>query len=78
MSEKKVACPRCGQDWLRHVRLVYLALDAIFCPECNALWRTQQAVAKSTFVDYGTFMLEHGRTNPDSKGELEIGEPLKE
>ena len=72
----QVACPRCGQDWLRHVRLVHLSLDAIFCPECDALWPTAADVRRTTFVDYGTFMIERGRSKPHHPSEIEIGEPL--
>ena len=78
MSTNNVACPRCGQDWLRHVRLVALSLDAIFCPECEALWQTPADVGRTTFEDYGTFMIAHGRSNPDSPTEIEMREPMTE
>jgi hypothetical protein len=76
ISSGRVACPCCGQDWLRHVRLVRLALDAIFCPECGALWSKAADVGPTTFVDYGTFMIEHVRSNPHYPSEIELGEPL--
>jgi len=76
MNVNKVECPRCGQDWLRHVRLVALSLDAIFCPECEALWQTPEDVGQTTFEDYETFMIAHGRSNPHTPTEVEKGEFL--
>jgi hypothetical protein len=51
-----------------------LSLDAIFCPECEALWQTPADVGRTTFEDYGTFMIEHGRSTPDRPSEIEIVE----
>jgi len=76
MNENRIPCPRCGQDWLHDVRLVHLEQDAVFCPECNALWLTADEVAASTFREYGAFMVEHGRPQPHAKGELLIRGPL--
>lgn len=72
MTETRVACPRCGQDWLVRVRLVYLARVAILCPECDALWQTSGDVRTGTFEDYGSFMIRHGRLEPEASAELEI------
>ena len=72
MSDRRVACPRCGQDWLLRVRLVHLSRSAILCPECDALWQQPKDVGPSGFEDYGTFMIRHGRDNPEQKGEIEI------
>jgi len=77
MIDDRVACPRCGQDWLVHVRLVHVSVDAIFCPECEALWETLDDVGPKNFQDYATFMRRRGRTSPDAKGELKIGEQLR-
>lgn len=54
------------------MRLVHLALDAILCPECDALWQRADQVGSTGFEDYGTFMVRHGRNNPDQKGEIEL------
>lgn len=74
--DRRTACPRCVQDWLLLVRLVELSRRAIFCPDCNALWSTAEDVGLSTFEDYGTFMMRHGRQHPDAKSEIEIEGPL--
>jgi hypothetical protein len=76
MTERRVACPRCSQDWLVRVRLVNLERDAILCPECDALWQIGQDLAASTFEDYGSFMVRHGRPQPEARGEIEIRGPL--
>lgn len=68
--KRRVACPRCGQDWLRRVRLVQLSRDAILCLECDALWQREEDVGSATFEDYGTFMVRHGRQQPEEKGEI--------
>ena len=76
MNEDKVVCPRCGQDWLIHVRLIHLELRAFFCPDCEALWLTAADLGPTTFEDYGTFMIRHGRTDPDTQDEIELGDHL--
>ncbi len=68
----RVACPRCGQDWLERVRLIHLGAEAIRCPECEALWRKGVELRHDTFVDYGTFLRSRGRLNPDAPGEVEV------
>jgi hypothetical protein len=73
---RQVVCPRCGQDWLRRVRLIALNMVAVICPECEALWLSEEAVGPATWVDYGTFMKESGRPFPDQKGELEVLDPI--
>jgi len=73
----QVACPRCGQDWLRRARLIALKREAILCPECEALWLDAEAIGAETWVDYGTFMREAGRQAPDQKGEVELLEPIE-
>jgi predicted nucleic acid-binding Zn ribbon protein len=75
MSEERVACPQCGQDWLVRVRLVHLRKVGIICPECDALWLTADPRPES-FVDYGTFMRSNGRTDPEQHSEVEFLEPL--
>lgn len=71
MDDLHFACPRCEQDWLLNVRLVYLNLSAVFCPECNALWIEQQPNADN-FNDYNTFMIERGRSEPGNRDEIKI------
>ena len=75
-TDARVLCPRCGQDWLIHVRLVPLNLDAIRCPDCEALWLTAEEIGPASFVDYNTFMMQRGRVNPQGKGEIEFGPVL--
>jgi hypothetical protein len=70
-SIEKVACPRCGQDWLRVVLLRKLEATAVMCPECDALW-AGQAPRGDNFDDYETYMRRHFRPNPSSPDELEI------
>lgn len=68
--ETRISCPRCGQDWLLSVRLVFLELDAVLCPECNALWPGGEKIGADTFRDYETYMVEQGRKEPEAAGEL--------
>ena len=70
-EESSVACPRCGQDWLRNVRLVRLEQSAILCPECEALW-IDVSPASDNFADYGTFMRSRGVADPDVSAELQL------
>jgi hypothetical protein len=79
MTERRIACPRCNQDWLLRVSLVHLSLDAVLCPECDALWQQKEDVGPTTFEDYGTFMIRRGRQHPERNGEIDIkGELLRE
>ena len=78
MIERRIACPRCQQDWLLRVRLVHLSRDAILCPECDALWTQDESIGPATFEDYGTFMNRHGR-QPENNEEIEVkGELLRD
>lgn len=61
------------------MRLVHLSRDAILCPECDALWQREEDVGSANFEDYGTFMLRHGRQEPEQKGEIAIeGDLIRE
>lgn len=73
---ERVACPRCGQDWLVRVELVALSRRAAFCPECEALWLDDGAIGPSSFVDAGTYLRQAGR-DPDRAGEIRILFPLE-
>ena len=76
MSETRVPCPDCGQDWLQRILLVHLERDAVFCPECEALWLPGEEIAVSTRRGYWTYMTEHGRTEPHAQGEFLVRGPL--
>jgi len=76
MTVNRIECPRCGQDWLLEVRLVYLNVRATLCPECDALWVARAAEADN-FEDYGTFMRGHGRVRPEDREEIEIVGPAR-
>lgn len=75
MIESRIQCPRCGQGWLLDVRLIHLDQDAVLCPECDALWLGLEEAGASTFRDYGTYMVEHGRARPEAPGEILIRGP---
>ena len=77
MKENRIACPRCGQDWLLDVRLTHVDRTAIWCPECDALW-LEGAPHSDDFVDYGTFMLRQGRAEPETPDEIEIIGPSQQ
>jgi hypothetical protein len=55
---------------------VHLEQDAVLCPECDALWLPGDALAAGTFHDYGTYMMERGRREPEGDGELFLRGPL--
>lgn len=73
-TEPPVECPRCHQHWLEDILLVKLQLVAVHCPACDALWLGRAPAitdhpAPGEFVDYTTFMKEHGRLDPHAQGE---------
>ena len=43
---------------VRHIPLV--ARDGFLCNECDALWFDESTIDRLTFVDFGTYMMEHG------------------
>jgi hypothetical protein len=49
----RVACPRCGQDWLVRVQLVPLHKEAVMCPECEAVWLREDDVGPPTAEGFG-------------------------
>lgn len=78
MSEK-VRCPRCEQDYLQKVILVQLNRQAILCPECDALWLSEDDVRRPVegdygirFFDFGTYMTDARRPVSRSESELRI------
>lgn len=70
MTEDRVPCPRCGQDWLREIWFVHLGGTAAHCEECDAIWLAGVAISKTTFSDRGTYLMAYGRP-PDAPGEFE-------
>lgn len=71
MSDQRTECPRCGQDWLYRVRLVALGRAAILCFECDALWLDDEDVGVRPQLDYGTYMKQSGRTDPEDSDEVQ-------
>jgi len=76
MSDTRVRCPRCSQAWLLRIRLVPLEQDAVFCPECEALWLAGEDIALGTFRDYSTYVMERGRVEPQASGEYLVRGPF--
>jgi len=57
---KKIACPGCGQGWVRHVRVRVLKRDLYVCEECETTWLSEQGIGVSTPTNFMSFMEEHG------------------
>ncbi len=57
---QEIWCPRCNQGWVMDVRIIPVARDAFVCQECDALWFERDEIAATSFVDFGTFLLQHG------------------
>jgi hypothetical protein len=50
-----IICPRCdGQGHVFHVTVRATALDFWLCDECDATWRSLEAISKANFEDYET------------------------
>lgn len=71
MTETRVACPRCNQDFLLEVRLVHLNAIVTFCPECNAMW-DGVTPRQDNYQQYQIYMEERGRNHPNDPSEIEI------
>jgi uncharacterized Zn finger protein len=59
----RIACPRCGQDWVRRAVIKPLKEEIVICPECDAFWRPDQPISKDNFSDYGTYIESKGYTD---------------
>jgi hypothetical protein len=57
-----IECQRCGQGYVRAMRVSSTQLSLWVCEECEATWTTQAAVNVSNFEDYGTLMAGIGRS----------------
>jgi uncharacterized Zn finger protein len=63
-------CPRCGQGTVLEVQIKAFSGTLYLCDECEALWMNKDAISPSEFVDFGTYMQQHGRSG--SWSELSI------
>ena len=67
-------CPRCEQGTVLHVRLKKTGQMARICDECDAFWLDPNAVAKESWVDFGTFMQQRGQVGVWDELEMVEGE----
>ena len=77
MSENRIACPRCGVDWLVRVRLVALKCHAVLCRECLALWLDEENLGQDNWVEYRPYMIAHGVADPGDPREILFGEDVR-
>lgn len=57
-----VECGRCGQGYVRAMRVRSTKISLWVCEECEATWKSQAEVNVSKFEDYGTLMVGIGCT----------------
>lgn len=53
-------CPRCSQGLVRAMRIRTTQTLLWVCEECEATWKSQDAVGNAEFLDYGTLMESKG------------------
>lgn len=51
-----IACQRCGQGYVRAMRVRSTQISLWVCEECEATWKIQADVNVNKFEDYGTIM----------------------
>ena len=56
-----IECQRCGQGYVRAMRVRSTQLLLWVCEECEATWASQAEVNVCNFEDYGTLMASIGR-----------------
>lgn len=56
-----IECNRCGQGYVRAMRVRSTQYSLWVCEECEATWTSQTEVNVRSFEDYGTFMASIGR-----------------
>ena len=61
-TTNKIACPRCGQDYIVRAVIKPLNLEIKICPECEAFWFTNEDVNERNFGDLGSYLENTGYT----------------
>lgn len=57
----KVVCPRCdGNGFIYRARIIDLNKFVYVCDECDALWQEEKEIGLKDFIDYSTFLMNHG------------------
>ncbi|SDN59441.1 hypothetical protein SAMN04489799_2359 [Pseudomonas azotoformans] len=57
-----IECRRCGQGYVRAMRVRSTKILLWVCEECEATWTSQAEVNVCDFEDYGTLMADIGRS----------------
>lgn len=57
-----IECRRCGQGYVRAMRVRATKILLWVCEECEATWTSQAEVNVGDFEDYGTLMARIGRS----------------
>lgn len=60
MPQLRVWCPRCEQGWVVAVHIPLVGRDGLLCEECDALWFASGDVGVAEWVDFSTYMEQHG------------------
>lgn len=55
-----IECKRCGQGYVRAMRVRSAQTPLWVCDECEATWISQAEVNVCKFIDYGTLMASAG------------------
>jgi hypothetical protein len=55
-SKARIACPRCEQDYIAHIRIKATGTELFLCPECDATWFAIEDIGVKPFFDYGTYV----------------------
>jgi hypothetical protein len=48
MTEPRIACTVCGQDWLAPYRNILDGQQFLLCAECDSVWRPEDDTSKPT------------------------------
>ena len=71
MSER-VACPRCGQEWLSVWRVARNRVHLLGCAECDAVWESIDAVKATRFwKSWVMYARDVGESRYDDPGAYE-------
>ena len=58
----KKICPRCEQDYVVAATIKRTEQRIWVCPECEATWFAEAAIAAPGFIDLGTHLKAQGLT----------------
>jgi len=56
---QEIACPHCGQDWIRKYRRKDDGSHFFMCPECESLWLREENLKEETELYLSEYLYQY-------------------